>query len=89
MLYMLVGRACKTYKALLACKAVDPDYFIPWHGDILGNVASMGELEWVRLCLENGANPNMNKVDYFKSALAAAAESGHIEVVDLLLQHGS
>ncbi len=31
----------------------------------------------------------MNRVDYFKSVLAAAAESGHIEVIELLLQHGA
>lgn len=44
-LYVLIGRAFKTYKALLASKAVDPDYFIRWYGDILGNGARKGELE--------------------------------------------
>ena len=87
MLHILTSRAIKTHRILLTSKAVDPDFFVPWHGDILGSAASHGHVEWVRLCLEHGANPNLNKVDEFKSILGAAAESGSVEIVALLLNY--
>ena len=89
MLHVLTSRAIKTHRILLASKAVDPDFFIPWHGDVLGSAAAHGDIEWVRFCLEHGANPNLNKVDEFKSILAAAAERGSLEIVALLLKHGA
>ena len=89
MLHILTGRAFETYKFLLTSKAVDPDYRIPWYGDFLGKVAPKGDVKWTKLCLENGANPNMNKVDEFKSVLGATAESGHLDTATLLLEHGA
>lgn len=89
MLHVLTSRALETYTFLLTSKAVDPNYYIPWYGDILGNVAPKGDIKWTRLCLENGANPNLNKVDDFKTVLGATAEAGHTETMELLLQHGA
>ena len=89
MLHILTSRAFKIYSMLLTTKSVDPDYAIPWHGDVLGNVAAKGDTKWTTLCLENGANPNLNKIDEFKSVLAAAAEAGHIDIAKLLLRNGA
>lgn len=40
-------------------------------------------------CLEHGANHNLNKVDEFKSILAATAKCGSLETIALLLKHGA
>ncbi|KAH9993925.1 ankyrin repeat-containing domain protein [Xylariaceae sp. FL0662B] len=78
-----------SYRVLIDAKAVDIDYFIPWHGDILGLAATSNCLDWARFCLERGANPNLNLVDGYKTILAATAENDHREMVELLLQHGA
>lgn len=89
MLHVLTSRAINTHRVLLASKAVDPDFFISWHGDVLRSAAARGDIEWVRFCLEHGANPNLNKVDEFKTILTTAAERGSLETVASLLKHGA
>lgn len=46
------------------------------------------KIDWVKFCLEHGANPNHNLIRG-RHALAGAASKGNIEMVDLLLQHGA
>ncbi|KAL9125717.1 MAG: hypothetical protein Q9217_005119 [Psora testacea] len=89
MTYIMLNRAINTYTYLLTSGSVDPDYYIPWHGDILGVAAQLGDLEWTKLCLDHGANPNFSRVDERKTILSATAEAGHIETVKLLLEHGA
>ena len=86
---LLINRAKKTYALLLDTKAVDIDYYIPWFGDILGNVATADDLEWTEFCLSRGADPNKNLVDEHKSLLAAVAELASLETAKLLVEHGA
>lgn len=86
----LVGNhSFETHKLLVTTKAVDVNRVIPWHGDILAVVAPAGDYEWAKFCLQNGANPNLNMVDGFKTVLAVTAESGTTDIVSLLLEHGA
>ena len=84
---LLINRARELYIFLLETKAVDVNYYIPWWGDILSNVASSDELDWAKLCLDHGADPNQNLVDEHKSILAAVAELGSVEMAALFIQH--
>ena len=86
---VMFRRAISTYAYLLTSGSVDPDYNIPNFGDILGVAAQLGDVEWTKLCLENGANPNLNKINDRKSVLGASAESGRLETVDILLKGGA
>ena len=86
---IMTNRAINTYIYLLTSKSIDPDYYIPWYGDILGVAAQLGDLEWTKLCLEHGAHPNLNRIDERKSILGATAEAGHVETVALLMKHGA
>ena len=86
---VMFRRAINTHAYLLASKCVDPDYYIPFFGDILGVAAQLGDVEWTKLCLEHGANPNLNKIDDRKSVLGASAERGRMETVDMLLKSGA
>ncbi|KAK2802249.1 hypothetical protein FQN50_007430 [Emmonsiellopsis sp. PD_5] len=86
---LISANSFETHRLLVASKAVDINRFVPWFGDILGVVAPEGNYEWTRFCLENGADPNLNKVDGFKSVLAAAAERSTTEMVALLIEHGA
>ena len=86
---LLINRARKSYIFLLEAKAVDVNYYIPWWGDILSNVARRNDLDWAKLCLNRGADPNQNLVDEHKSILAAVAELASVEMAALLIQHGA
>ncbi|KAI4129291.1 MAG: hypothetical protein LQ338_002300 [Usnochroma carphineum] len=87
----LINRSKAVYTYLLDSESVDVDYYIPWFGDILSNVALRNDLEWARLCLSHGADPNKNLVDEHKSVLAAVAESeeGSVEMAELLTEYGA
>jgi hypothetical protein len=84
---LLIARATETLKLLIKIEAFDINYFIPWFGDILSNVAVKDDYEWTKLCLENGANPNLNLVDEHKSILAAVAENASVKIAALLIEH--
>ena len=86
---LLINRARKSYIYLLEVKAIDVNYYIPWWGDILSNVAKRNDFDWARLCLDHGADPNRNLVDEHKSTLAAVAELASVEMAELLIQHGA
>ena len=86
---LLINRAKETYIYLLESKAVDINYYMPWWGDILSNVATSDDLDWAQLCLDRGADPNRNLVDEYKSLLAAVAELASIQMAALLIRHGA
>lgn len=67
---------------------LDINTYIPWWGDILSNVARRNDTEWTFLCLDHGANPNLNLVDEHKSLLAAVAELSSVEIARLLIERG-
>ncbi|KAI4235049.1 MAG: hypothetical protein LQ352_008133 [Teloschistes flavicans] len=85
---VLINRAKDTYTLLLDAKAVDVNYYIPWFGDILGNVATEDDQEWTALCLRRGADPNQNLRDEHKTVLAAVAELASVETAELLVEEG-
>ena len=86
---LLINRARETYGLLLARKAVNVDYYIPWFDDILSNAATKNDLEWAKFCLDHGADSNQNLVDEHKSVLAAVAETASLEMATLLIRHGA
>ncbi|KAL9575885.1 MAG: hypothetical protein Q9212_007598, partial [Teloschistes hypoglaucus] len=85
---ILINRTKETYKVLLNAHAIDVNYYIPWFGDILGNVAIEDDGEWTALCLRHGADPNKNLVDEHKPLLAAVAELASVEIAKLLIEEG-
>jgi len=85
---LLINRSKETYTLLLDAKAVDINYYIPWFGDILGNVATDDDREWTGFCLRRGADPNKNLIDEHKPLLAAVAELVSIETVKMLVEDG-
>lgn len=65
---LLINRARELYIFLLETKAVDVNYYIPWWGNILSDAASSDDLDWAKLCLDRGADPNQNLVDEHKAS---------------------
>jgi ankyrin repeat protein len=86
---LLINRARETYILLLETNAVDVNYYIPWWGDMLSNVARRNDLGWAQLCLDRGADPNQNLVDEHQSILAAVAELASVEMAALLIRYGA
>ncbi|KAL8933431.1 MAG: hypothetical protein Q9216_006366 [Gyalolechia sp. 2 TL-2023] len=88
---VLIGRAVSVYEFFLRNEAVDVNFYIPWFGDILSNVARDDDFEMTRLCLSHGADPNRNLVDEHMSILAAVAgsERGSVQIAKLLVDHGA
>lgn len=86
---IVVERPIRTYEVILKAKAIDPNYFIPWFGDVLTCVATDNDIDFVKLCLSHGADPNRNLFEEDKTALAAVAETASIEIATLLLEHGA
>ncbi|KAL9099816.1 MAG: hypothetical protein Q9163_004739 [Psora crenata] len=86
---LLICRAKKAYIFFLQSKAVDVNHYISWYGDILSNAATANDLDWVRLCLEHGADPNKNLVDEHMRVLAAVAQLASVEMAALLIEHGA
>lgn len=89
MSFLISSDSINTHKALVEAKAIPIDHYIPWFGTVLSVAATDGHFEWVKFCLESGADPNKDKVDEHLSVLASAAENGHIDVMELLLAHGA
>jgi ankyrin repeat protein len=54
----------------------------------LGHAASAGDLGWMQLALEHGANPAHTNRDGYQPILAAAA-NGRVEAVQLLIERGA
>ncbi|GAM38364.1 hypothetical protein TCE0_033r09027 [Talaromyces pinophilus] len=78
-----------TYKVLIEAGVVNIDYYIPWFGDVLGIMADANNIDWVRYCLEHGADPNKNLIEEHRTPLAAAASNSNAEMVQLLLNYGA
>lgn len=85
---LLINRSKETYTLLLDAKAIDINYYIPWFGDVLGNVATDDDREWTGFCLRRGADPNKNLRDEHKTLLAAVAELASVETVKMLVEDG-
>lgn len=87
---LMINRSKAVYELLLDSHAVDVNFYIPWFGDILSNVARANDFDWTRLCLSHGADPNLNLVDEYMSILASVAESekGSSAMAELLIKHG-
>ncbi len=62
---------------------------IEYYGDILQCAVENDNLDWVRFCLENHANPNENVSFEGHGILATAAASASIEICELLLTWGA
>lgn len=84
---VLICRAKAVYIACIDSKKVDVNHYIPWYGDMLSNAATANDLAWAKLCLEHGADPNLNLYEEHKSILAAAAELASLEMVTLLVEN--
>ncbi|KAF2654906.1 ankyrin [Lophiostoma macrostomum CBS 122681] len=81
--------ALKTHKMLVEKNLVDLDYYVPWFGTAFSVAATSGAYEWAKWCLEKGVDPNIDRVDEYKTVIAGTAENGHIDMVKLLLEHGA
>lgn len=89
MTFVAQRNAWKSYKLLVEAGSIDINHVVPWYGDILSTVATNNNLPMARFCLEHGANPNRNRVDEYKTVLAATAELGYVDMVALLLDYGA
>jgi hypothetical protein len=85
----VAGNGFATYKVLIEAGVVDINYYIPWFGDVLGIMADANNINWARYCLEHGADPNKNRIEEYRTSLAAAASNGNTEMVQLLLEYGA
>ena len=86
---IVTDRPIKAYEAILKAKAIDVNYFIPWYGDVLTCVGTDNDIEFLKLCLSHGADPNRNLFEEDRTALAAVAETASVEIAALLLDHGA
>ena len=86
---IVADRPKKSYEAILKAKAIDVNYFIPWFGDVLTCVATDDDIDFAKLCLSHGADPNRNLFEEDHTALAAVAETASVEMAALLLDHGA
>ena len=85
---IISGRSFATCKFLVA-KGMDINLEVELMGDILFNAVTYNHLAWVRFCLENGADPNLNLYLDSYSALANAAPYGSVGVVSMLLKYNA
>ncbi len=82
------GKSFTTCKFLVA-KGLDINIKVDWMSDILTTAVEQNHLAWVRFCLENGANPNLNLDLDTYSPLATAARYASVKVVSLLLKYNA
>ena len=84
---IIMGKSFRTCK-LLVTKGLDINVNVEYMGDILSNAVIYNNTAWVKFCLENGADPNLNLcLLNTYSTLANAARYACIDVVSLLLKH--
>ena len=50
--------------------------------------SSLGRINQVKVVLDSGGDPNLHDSDGY-SALHAASENGHLDIVKLLIEHGA
>lgn len=85
---IVTGRSYETYKVLIE-HGLDINYPIYFYGNILQCAVQDDNLDWVRFCLENCANPV--SVDSYDGhfILAIAATCASTEISELLLVRGA
>ena len=64
-------------------------YQIYFLDEEMANAAAQGDITTVKTMLARGASPNAEDTDGVKMALTSAAENGHANIVQLLLQRGA
>ena len=74
---------------MLTAKAVDSNVHLGYAGDMLTNAAIEDDIEFTRLCLTHGADPNRHLFEDMKTALAAVAETASVAMAALLFDHGA
>lgn len=85
---LIAGHSFTTCKFLVA-KGLDINTGVEFIGDILNTAVEYNHLPWVRFCLENGADPNLNHDLNIYCPLATAARHASIKVVSLLLKYNA
>ena len=85
---IIAGKSLTTCKFLVA-KVLDINYYVERMYDMLLNAVNYNYLAWVRFCIENGANLNLNLDLNIYSALAAAATVASVDVASLLFEHNA
>lgn len=73
----------------LVANGLDINIKVDWISDILITAVEQNHLAWVRFCLENGANPNLNLDLDIYSPLATAARNDSVKVVSLLPKYNA
>ncbi|KAL4909604.1 hypothetical protein BDW74DRAFT_41786 [Aspergillus multicolor] len=86
---VIVHNSFAVFRVMVEHKAVPINCSVPWYGDILGVMARGNKIDWVRFCLEHGADPNVGLVEEHLRPLACAVHTGNYELVDLLLHYGA
>lgn len=81
----MLGNSYETCKVLVD-KGLDINYPIEYFGDILMCAVDDDNLDWVRFCLDNFADPNLNPAFNQHSILANAAEFASFEICELLIE---
>ena len=82
---IMLGNSYETCKVLVD-KDLDINYPIEYFGDILMCAVDDDNLDWVRFCLKNFADPNLNLAFNQHSILANAAEFASLEICELLIE---
>lgn len=82
---IVTGNSYETCKVLVE-HGLDLNINIDYYGDILQYAVENDNLDWVRFCLENHADPNENVSFEGHGILATAAASASIEICKLLLE---
>ena len=85
---IILGNSFTTCKLLVA-EGLDINYQVEWMGDIMTHATEHNNLPWVRFCLENGADPNLNLLYDAYSPLTIAAERASVKVAALMLKHSA
>ncbi|MCJ1345040.1 hypothetical protein MMC31_003245 [Peltigera leucophlebia] len=83
----IIGGKSFTTCMFLVAKGLDINVEVEYLGDILSAAVEINDFSWVRFCLENGADPNLNGDVNTGTALASAARYASVTVASLLLRY--
>lgn len=76
----MAGWGSERVHRVLVEHGVDVDEYIEIHKSALAAAVTHNNLNWARFCLEHGADPNMPKLDDYRSLLTEAAGRAEIEI---------
>lgn len=85
---IVTGHSYETFKVLLE-HGLDINSHIENYGDILDCAVESNNLDWVRFCLENYANPALDRSYSEHLKLAVAATFAFLEISELLVAWGA